>query len=665
MTHLGIEGIVDAVPSTAGGSSVIYEARQADFDRRVAVKILRGPANTELQRRFDRERRAVGRLSGHPGIVDIYEGGVTDTGELYLVMPFIEGGSLQTELDRKGAFRLEQAIRDVMTAAEAVDFAHRHGVIHRDIKPGNLLRGATGLPVVTDFGIARIRDSGVATSTVMAATPLYAAPEVLADDEASEASDVYSLAALLYALLSGRPPFSDKPASNIWTLIERIRTEPAPAIQGVPVRVMEVIEQAMAKDPADRPTSAGLFAQYLRFALEDSSRRPDNFITDVPSRPTVTPIKLGSAAFPATPARGIPKIAASQKVKTARSGSSGSDIGAAAAASSIDDSDLEPTVASDAIPTGATAVAAGATAVADSTSPDVKINGTTPAVTNRNSDAPSRLGPVSPPGAPPIRNGSAPSYQSNGRNGDAAPPASPHSAQPPSTPAEVYQAPASSDSRLALAGVAIGCLVLVVAAVGLFRLVTNNSTSVASDEVSDPVESAVGFPTPIVIPVTPKAEEAAPPPESTVMPTPMPTPTPEQNYENPRFASALPEGWIPLTENVDVGYGYRTRFQGPASDFMFIDTTPADRARAGVTIEESAHQVAATISSSSPVRGEMIGDKQTWSFTYTGNDGTPRIDIFFTVNGDGYAVVAGSGNDPANAFDVARDFIASLESTTT
>jgi|GEM_PF-640100 len=644
MTHLGIEGIVDAVPSTAG-----------------AVKILRGPANTELQRRFDRERRAVGRLSGHPGIVDIYAGGVTDTGELYLVMPFIEGGSLQSELDRRGAFRLDQAIRDVTTAAEAVDFAHRHGVIHRDIKPGNLLRGATGLPVVTDFGIARIRDSGVATSTVMAATPLYAAPEVLSDDEASEASDVYSLGALLYALLSGRPPFSDQAAPNIWSLIERIRTEPAPAIQGVPIRVMEVIEQAMAKDPADRPTSAGLFAQYLRFAVEDSNRRPEQYVTDVPSRPAIAPVKLGSAAFPATPARGVPKVAAGQ--------SRGRNAAAAVA-----DDDLEPTVASDVLPTGVSSPVAVA-------SPDTKVK-----------SANGGSGLISTPGAPPQRNGASGSngFSGHSHNGsapmngggqhrpaDAPPPPRPPQPQAQAQqhaprPAEVYQAPASSDSRLALAGAAIGCLVLMVAAVGLFRMITNNASSASSNAASVETEaSATSIPTPIVVAAATRGDSASDETSATVAATPEPevepttVPTPEPNYKNTRFASALPEGWVALTENVDVGYGYRTRFQGPASDFMFIDTTPAERARAGVTIEESAKQVAATIASASPVRGEVIGDKQTWSFTYTGNDGTPRIDIFFTVNGDGYAVVAGSASDPDSAFSVAREFIASLEQSST
>lgn len=616
MTDLGIAGITNATPFTAGGSSVIYEATQSDFDRRVAVKILRGPADKELQRRFDRERRAVGRLSGHPGIVDIYAGGVTDAGELYLVMPFIEGGSLQAELDRNGAFPVERALQDVIIAAQAVDFAHRHGIVHRDIKPGNLLRGATGQPVVTDFGIARIRDSGVASSTIAATTPLYAAPEVLSDGEASEATDIYSLGALLYALLAGRPPFSDKSTDNIWKLIERIRTEEPKPIAGVPARVMEVIEQAMAKDPKKRPASAALLAQYLKFAADEQDRRPQQMVRDVPAR--------------RTPPRGTPVVPAEANQKSVAMPS--------AVAAPMVSPGPPPTTS------GATARVNGAPSHGASPSDAYGVDGYGGATKTSSNGSNGRYG--------------ADSWSSN-LNGSG-PGAGSSNGSPPPDYYPDHESGSPFGSKLALLGAGVGLIVLLAVGIGLFTLLTGGS---GSDSVASGTEAPQRtVPTPRIVASTPIVAPTSTPIVATVAPTPPATATPvPANYENPRFDANIPEGWTTTSEHVDVGYGFRTRFTGPDTDFMFVDTTPADRVRGDITIEESAYNQARSIRSASPVAFEVIGDKQAWSFTFTGNDGSQRIDIFFELDGNGYAVVAGSRVDPEGAFDTAREFVASLE----
>ena len=277
MTDLGIPGVGDAAVIASGGSALVYEALSGTGER-LAVKVLRGIHGSEVTRRFDREITAGERLEGHPHIMRILHSGFTSADEPYLVMPLYPAGSLNDELEHTGAFPLHRATGDVAMVADALEFAHQRGVLHRDIKPGNIMRANDGSIVVTDFGIARVVDAGITSATIGASTPLYAAPEVLAENEASVRSEIYGLGALLYALLAGRASFSG--SDNIWATMNRIRTETPPPILGVPAPVMRVIEQAMAKRPADRPASAQHFRENLRIALTaDDSWRPPLPIT--------------------------------------------------------------------------------------------------------------------------------------------------------------------------------------------------------------------------------------------------------------------------------------------------------------------------------------------------------------------------------------------------
>lgn len=599
MTQLGIDGITQATAYTSGGSSVIYEAWQEDFGRRVAVKVLRGPAGEETQRRFQRERHAAGRLSGHPGIVDIYSGGVTEAGELYLVMPFIEGGSLQNELVRSGRFSLKNAVNDVVAIAEAVEFAHRQGVIHRDIKPANILRDKAGRPLVTDFGIARLIDGEVASATVAATTPLYAAPEILSNGTASPASDVYSLGAMLYALLAGRPAFSEGGTDNIWTVLERIRTNDPEPIEGVPLQVMDVIRVAMSKTPINRPTSAGLFAQYLRFAIDEATRGVSNGSNN----------------------RG-------QHYATSNSmgGRNNDWIGGGNSASP------------------ATAVDTPQTPVRMPAASNPR-----PAPTSGGWEAPAAgygHQQQHPPGHYPVR-------EYDGRM--------------------VAASDEGVPSRW-MVGAAAALAVIMLAGVGIYQFVRTSSSpnsglEVAAEQPFDgvvaPSATPAPNPEPTAVPESIPATTIPPTavPSATAEPTATPEPTPDftNTMFTVRFAS---EDWELRRDTRDVGYGFRTDFRDNLTgDFVYVDATPADRATPGTSIEQSARWVHRNIASASPVTNETIGDKEAWTFEFVGNDGSRRIDIFFELDGTGYAVVGGTkGGDPDAAFASARAFVASLTS---
>lgn len=270
---LGIEGLTDAVPVGRGGFSVVYKAYQADLDRWVAVKLLPLTEESSLQR-FDRERKAMGRLSEHPGIVTIFDSGYTDRGEPYLTMAYHQEGSLWDRLKTSGPMEVDEAVGFIVEVAGILHFAHGHGIVHRDMKPANVLLGSDGHPLVSDFGVSGLVDRApTASATVSGLTPAYSPPELLAGDRGGVPADIYGLGATLFTLLQGSPPFSgDTEPDGISSVIERITWEQVPNLRmrGVPERVCEVIEWSMAKAPEDRPASAQMFAAAVRAAVEDT-----------------------------------------------------------------------------------------------------------------------------------------------------------------------------------------------------------------------------------------------------------------------------------------------------------------------------------------------------------------------------------------------------------
>jgi serine/threonine-protein kinase PknK len=256
---LGIDGLSDATLAGRGGFASVYRANQPDFRRTVAVKILSAPETDLVARsRFDRECQAMGALSEHPNIVTLYDAGFLADGRAYLVMSFMEGGSLH-ELAHGPDKPSWQEVATIGTKlAGALETAHRAGILHRDIKPANVLISAYGEPQLTDFGIARIAGGHETTSSHITASLPYAPPEILDGQSPTPASDVYSLAATLVHLLTGTPPFTGDTDSGFAPLLRRVYEQEIPDLAGygAPPALDAVLRTAMSKDPARRQRSA-------------------------------------------------------------------------------------------------------------------------------------------------------------------------------------------------------------------------------------------------------------------------------------------------------------------------------------------------------------------------------------------------------------------------
>ena len=252
----------------AGGMAVVYLARDLKHDREVAIKVLRPElASSVGPERFLREIRVAAKLS-HPHILPLYDSGEAG-GSLYYVMPYVEGESLAARLEHEQQLPLEEALRIALEVAEALGYAHAHRLVHRDIKPGNIMLTG-GHAVVTDFGICRALDAAGGerlTRTAMSmGTPTYMAPEQW--DEAREAdgrADSYSLGCTLYEMLVGQPPFT---GSTLAAIMARHSLEavPRPSIQrgAVDPYLESVILKALSKAPGDRYASAAVFATELK-----------------------------------------------------------------------------------------------------------------------------------------------------------------------------------------------------------------------------------------------------------------------------------------------------------------------------------------------------------------------------------------------------------------
>ncbi|MGW5515101.1 protein kinase domain-containing protein [Nocardia africana] len=270
VAELSSEGFEDARVVGRGGFGVVYRCRQSALDRMVAVKVM-SPDPDHLDRaRFLREQQAMGRLSGHPNIVQVWQAGVTYTGRLYIVMPFHRRDSLDSWISEHRPLAPEEALIAGTKLSGALETAHRAGVLHRDIKPANILLSEYGEPQLTDFGIARIVGGEETTRGLVAGSPAYTAPELLRGSEASAVTDVYGLGATLFTALAGRPAYARRRDEQVFSQLLRIGTEPLPDLRdrGIPNAVCAVIESAMARDPAERPPTAAELGMALRAAGE-------------------------------------------------------------------------------------------------------------------------------------------------------------------------------------------------------------------------------------------------------------------------------------------------------------------------------------------------------------------------------------------------------------
>src|ERR1700752_566676 len=259
-------GFEDVAEVGHGGFGVVYRCAQSQLDRTVAVKVLTAALEQDNLDRFLREQHAMGRLSGHPHIVTILQVGTTTRGRPFIVMPYHAKNSLESLIRRHGPLDWRETLRIGVKLAGALDAAHGAGILHRDVKPGNILLTEYGEPQLTDFGIARIA-GGFQTSTgVITGSPAFTAPEVLAGATPTAQSDIYSLGATLFCAITGHAAFERQSGEKVVAQFLRITSQPIPDLreQGLPAGVAAVSERAMAQDASARPASAAAFGDELR-----------------------------------------------------------------------------------------------------------------------------------------------------------------------------------------------------------------------------------------------------------------------------------------------------------------------------------------------------------------------------------------------------------------
>ena len=279
---LAAAGFESAREVGRGGFGVVYRCSQEGLDRVVAVKVLTATLSDD-RARFVREQQAMGRLTGHPNIVSVLQVGELESGVPFLVMPFCRKGCLQERIARFGVLPVEKVLRIGVKLAGALTAAHRLGVVHRDVKPANILLTDYGEPALTDFGIARI-DGGLETGTgLFAGSPAFLAPEAISGAPPSPASDVYGLGATLFAAFTGHAAFERHTGEQVVAQFLRITTEPVPDLRerGMPEDVAAVISAAMARDPGQRPSALEL-GQHLQQVQASHGLPVDEMALDDP-----------------------------------------------------------------------------------------------------------------------------------------------------------------------------------------------------------------------------------------------------------------------------------------------------------------------------------------------------------------------------------------------
>jgi serine/threonine-protein kinase len=273
----------------------VWRGTDTVLGRTVAVKVLL-PAllsDPEFEARFRSEARILASFR-HAGVVNVYDYG-SDGRTMFLVMAYVEGRSLAQRLAAEGKFSPEETVPILAQAADALQAGHTTGIIHRDVKPGNLLIQPDGTVILVDFGVARSTSvTAVTQGNAIPGTALYMSPEQATGKAVSAASDVYSLGAVGYHLLTGEPPFNGNSALEV--AVKHLQDEVPPLPEVIPAPVRSLIMRSMAKDPAERYQSAAAFAKAARAAAtgDDSS----DTLADMPA--LVAPETRGprSAAVP-------------------------------------------------------------------------------------------------------------------------------------------------------------------------------------------------------------------------------------------------------------------------------------------------------------------------------------------------------------------------------
>ena len=251
-----------------GAQGVVFRAFDARLERDVAIKVLRTDAPGAARERFVREAQALSTIQ-HRGIVTVFDAG-QEGGALYFAMELVSGRSLQSLIDAEGPLPKERLIPILERAAGAIHYAHDQGLVHRDLKPGNLLLDEDDVPRIVDFGLVALTEGTRLTVTRgVVGTPVYMAPEQAEGGRVTRRADVYSLGAILYEGLTGEAPFSGATPMEIFRQV--VQDDPPPLRARCPdasPALEAVCRRAMAKDPRARYPTAIAFARDLRFALE-------------------------------------------------------------------------------------------------------------------------------------------------------------------------------------------------------------------------------------------------------------------------------------------------------------------------------------------------------------------------------------------------------------
>ncbi len=280
-------------PLGEGGMATLWRAVDQQLDREVAVKILRPQysADPGFAGRFRQEARAAASLS-HPNIVSVYDYGTDPDGETqYIVMELVNGQDLAAILRERGRISTDDAVQVAIAVASALEAAHRRGIVHRDVKPGNILITDEGDVKVTDFGIARaVAEASMTVTGTTLGSVHYFSPEQARGDEVTGRSDVYALGIVLYEMLTGRRPFEGDSAAGV--ALKRLTDDPPrPLVAGVPLPpgLEAVLRRALEREPARRFPDAGSFAEALRTWRQDPGSAPAGLVGTLPPPPAALP----------------------------------------------------------------------------------------------------------------------------------------------------------------------------------------------------------------------------------------------------------------------------------------------------------------------------------------------------------------------------------------
>lgn len=303
-------GFADVRPIGEGGFSTVFSARELAANRVVALKLLRvaPEVSQHAVECFQRETLALGALSAHPHILTLYRSFATADGRPVLVLELCSSSAAR-RLQEDGPLSAQGAVALGIKVAGALETAHRAGMLHRDVKPQNILLSQYGEPALADFGVAHLQDRGPATGGVVAFTTLHAAPELLEGGVPTAATDVYGLASTLYELVSGAPAFRAFEGESPASVALRVLRDPVSPLLSVPLALSDLLVGAMAKAPTARPASALAFADALAGIARALGWPTTRCVlaTAAPGAPGVPPP-------PAPPAQATPERAAERSI---------------------------------------------------------------------------------------------------------------------------------------------------------------------------------------------------------------------------------------------------------------------------------------------------------------------------------------------------------------